>query len=114
MEGIIHESYAQIDPAIPPTQGCGPAILCHQMLTYRSAFPALHFSIEETVTEGEKVVVSFTACGTHSGATDWLGIISSGLQVEAKGVSINHMVDGKIVASQLYWYPMGLLQRLRL
>jgi predicted ester cyclase len=114
VDQIIHQSYNHTDPAIPPTRASGPGLVSHQVLTYRSTFPDLHFSIEEMLAEGDKVVASFTAKGTHSGGTNWLGIVSTGIKAEAKGVSVNHIVDSKIMGSQLYWYPMGLLQQLSL
>jgi predicted ester cyclase len=41
-----------------------------------TAFPDLHFSIEDVIGEGDKVVVRFTGRGTHQG--DFMGIPPTG------------------------------------
>src|SRR5690348_272295 len=53
-------------------------------------FPDLHFTVEDVVAEGEKVVCRFSIRGTHS--TPWRGLPATGKQVVITGVNISHVV----------------------
>lgn len=33
----------------------------------RTAFPDLHFTIEDQIAQGDRIVTRWTACGTHAG-----------------------------------------------
>jgi predicted ester cyclase len=59
----------------------------------RTAFPDLHFTIEDTVAEGDKVAYRYTWRGTHKG--EMMGIAPTGKQVTATGMSIVYFVGGK-------------------
>lgn len=60
----------------------------------RTAFPDLHLTIEDTISEGEKVMVRWIAGGTHKG--EWMGLAPTGKYVTWGGVSVFRFVDGKI------------------
>ncbi len=62
---------------------------------FRDAFPDLHFSVEDTVAEGDKVVSRFTIRGTHKG--EFMGIAPTGRQVEVPAIDICRFADGKLV-----------------
>lgn len=61
---------------------------------FRSAFPDIHVTVEDTVTEGDKVVARCTVRATHRG--EGLGVAATDLPVEFHGTSLWHMRDGKI------------------
>ena len=65
----------------------------HTMLF--NAFPDIHFTIEDMVAEGDKVVVRFTVRGTHKG--DYLGVPPTGKQFAVNGIAIHRIVDGREV-----------------
>ncbi len=50
-----------------PGQGPGRAGLKDAISAFVSAFPDLHWTIDEQIAEGEKVVSRFTMTGTHRG-----------------------------------------------
>ena len=69
-------NYAVIDEAIAPTfvyratnlaDTHGPADLKDFFTRHRRAAPDIHYTIEELVAEGEKVVVHWTITGTQQG-----------------------------------------------
>ena len=61
---------------------------------FRSAFPDLHFTIQDQIAEGEKVVTRYTFRGTQQG--ELMGIPPTGKQVSIEGISIYRVADGKM------------------
>lgn len=61
----------------------------------RAAFPDLQVAVEEQIADGDKVVVRWTAHGTHEGAL--LGLNPTGKPVTLTGIDIFRLVDGRIV-----------------
>ncbi|MDQ4077208.1 MAG: ester cyclase [Chloroflexota bacterium] len=59
----------------------------------KEAIPDLHFTIEDQVAEGDKVVTRYTARGTHQGA--FQGLPPTGKAIEFGGVNIIRIADGK-------------------
>ena len=60
----------------------------------RETYPDLKLSIDIQISEGEWVVTSYTMKGTHLGC--WMGVKPTGKIIEARGVNIDRVVDGKI------------------
>jgi steroid delta-isomerase-like uncharacterized protein len=65
----------------------------------RAAFPDLTFTVEDTVTERDKVAVKTTMRGTHQGP--FAGVPASGNRVEVGGCDVLRVRDGKIV--EAWW-----------
>ncbi len=61
----------------------------------RRVYPDLKLSIEQQIAEGEWVVTSYVACGTHRG--EWLGIAPTGKMLKYYGVNVDRVVNGRIV-----------------
>src|SRR5690606_7864600 len=62
---------------------------------FREAFPDATFTVEDMVAEGDRVAARLTMRGTHQGTL--AGIPASGRQVVVSGMSIERIVDGRIV-----------------
>ncbi|HLX56818.1 MAG TPA: ester cyclase [Ktedonobacteraceae bacterium] len=77
---------------------------------YLAAFPDLHFTFEDFIAEGDKVVVRWTSSGTQKG--ELMGIPPSGKQFSATGIEIYRFESGKIVEHWLESDVLGLLQQL--
>jgi len=77
---------------------------------YRTAFPDVHFTIEDQIAEGDRVVTRWTARGTHQGPL--VGIPPTSKQVTMSGIAIYRLVDGKIVEQWGVNDMLGLLQQL--
>ena len=65
------------------------------LVRYHTAFPDLKFTIEDMITEGDKVAIRLTMTGTHQG--ELLGIAPSGKKVEVTTIAIYRFDSGKIV-----------------
>ncbi len=77
---------------------------------YMTAFPDLHFTIEDMIAEGDTVVVRYTTRGTHQG--NFMGIPPTGKQVSGTGIFIDRIVNGKAVEQWINGDDLGLLQQL--
>jgi len=62
---------------------------------FRSAYPDLQITVEDTVTEGDKIAARCTVRAKHAG--EGLGIAPTNQPVEFTGLAIVKIKDGKIV-----------------
>jgi steroid delta-isomerase-like uncharacterized protein len=74
------------------------------------AFPDIHFTIDEQVAEGDRVVTHWTARGTHEG--DFRGLPATGNRFKITAIDIDRIVDGKVVECWTNMDELGLLQQL--
>ena len=77
---------------------------------YLNAFPDVHFSIEDEVSEGDTVVIRWTVTGTHNG--DLPGVPRTGKPISVTGITIARLSDGKFVESWNNWDALGMMQQL--
>ena len=105
---IVAEDFVELDPLPGQRQGRGGLEEIVGML--RTAFPDMHWSIDETIAAGEKVVTRFTWTGTHKG--EFLGIPATGRPVSVKGVVIDRIVGGKMTDSRILMDNLGMMQQL--
>lgn len=89
----------------------GPAGCRQEYDIYTTAFPDFHIKIDEMTCEAERVVVRFTATGTHDGVLRDLA--PTGKTVSFIGVSLYHLSGGKIVEQYLTFDDFGLMRQLR-
>ena len=61
---------------------------------FRTAFPDIHFSMDDLVAEGDQVVVQYTFSGTHTGQFGELE--PTGRHISVLGILIALVRDGKI------------------
>ena len=77
---------------------------------FLSAFPDLHFTVEDLIAEGDKVVARATLSGTQQGT--FMGVPATGKRVTITGIDINRFVGGKSVEHWLEADFLGLMQQL--
>jgi steroid delta-isomerase-like uncharacterized protein len=105
---IVAEDFVELDPLPGQRQGRGG--LKEIVALLRTAFPDMHWSVDETIAAGEKVVTRFTWTGTHKG--EFLGIPATGRPVSVKGVVIDRIVGGKMTDSRILMDNLGMMQQL--
>jgi steroid delta-isomerase-like uncharacterized protein len=93
-----------------PGQGPGLEGLNDILRGMRSAFPDLHFSVEEQIAEGDKVLTRFEWTGTHQGA--FIGIPPTGRPVRVWGTVIDRLEDGRIKDTRILMDMLGLMVQL--
>ena len=93
-----------------PGQGPGLEGLKDVLRGMRTAFPGLHFGVEEQIAEGDKVLTRFEWTGTHRG--EFLGIPATGRPVKVWGMVIDRLQDGRIKDTRIIMDIFGLMMQL--
>jgi steroid delta-isomerase-like uncharacterized protein len=93
-----------------PGQGPGLEGLKDVLRGMRAAFPDMHWTIEEQICEGDKVVTRFEWTGTHR--AEFLGVPATGRPVKAWGMVIDRLEDGKIKDTRILMDALGLMMQL--
>jgi steroid delta-isomerase-like uncharacterized protein len=75
---------------------------------FLAAFPDLRITVEDTVAEGDRVVVRWSATGTHHG--DGLGHRASGVKVSFRGITWLRFAGGKMMEGWDAWNQGAPLQ----
>ena len=108
----VDEFVAQdyVDGNAMPGQASGLDGARQKWAMYFVGIPDLSATIHDLVAEADKVVVRFTAEGTHQGTL--LGIPASGKHLRVSGISIYRLAAGKVVEHWEEGDRLGLLQQL--
>ena len=93
-----------------PGQGPGLSGLKDVLKGMRSAFPDMHWTAEEQVESGDKVVTRFTWSGTHQ--SNFLGVPATGRRVTVWGMVIDQFVGEKIKSTRIIMDSLGLMAQL--
>jgi len=95
-----------------PFPGQGPGIdgLKDVLRGMRTAFPDLHFSVEEQIAEGDKVLTRFEWTGTHK--DQFLGVPATGRPVKVWGMVLDRLVEGRIKDTRILMDIFGLMMQL--
>ena len=81
-----------------PQLGTGPEAYIDRIKLYVGALDT-HFTIEDLIAEGDRVVVRWTVRGRHN--------------LSLTGITIHRFKDGKILESWGNWDQLGLMQQLK-
>jgi len=79
--------------------GGGAENLRQALQGFRSAFPDVTFTVDDTITEGDKVAVKTTFRATHQGP--FAGVAATGRSVEVGGCDVFRVRGDKIV--EAWW-----------
>src|SRR5919107_1741361 len=79
-----------------PSEDAGIEVYKQWIASQLDASSDLHFSIEEQVAEGEKVVTRLIGSGTHD-QQEYQGFAPSGVRITIEAIIIHRVVEGKIV-----------------
>jgi len=93
-----------------PGQGPGLEGLKDILRAMRTGFPDIVFSIQEQITEGDKVASRFEWTGTHLG--EFLGIPPTGRPAHVWGIVIDRLEDGRIKDTRIIMDTLGLMIQL--
>ena len=88
----------------------GPEAYRAQIAVFLAAFPDLHFTVEDTVAEEDKVATSWTLSGTHKG--EFWGVRPTNKKMSLEGITIHHFANGKIIDSYISSDALGLMRQL--
>ncbi len=106
---IISPSHALHAPNISGSS-IGPEAYKRQLLLFLAGYSDLHFTIEDSIAENDKVVACWIFSGTHRG--DFMGIPATNKKVCVDGMTVHHLAGGKIMDSYANWDALGMMQQL--
>jgi predicted ester cyclase len=96
----------QAPPGVPPTiEGIKGYITM-----FRAAFPDLHYTLEDSIAEGDRVVQRATAHGTMKG--DFMGMPASGRSATWSEIHITRYENGKAIEHWAVVDQLGMLAQL--
>ena len=93
-------------PGVPP----GPAGYKQSASAYFTAFPAVRITVEHQIAEGDMVVTRWTSHGTNTGSHH--GRPATHKSATVTGITIDHIVDGKLVESWTEYDNLSSMQQL--
>jgi steroid delta-isomerase-like uncharacterized protein len=88
----------------------GPTGTRQFVAALRTAFPDTHYTIDDELADGDRVVHRWTMRGTHEGP--FRGIPATGKEVALTGISIYRVADGKLVEGWTSADMLALLHQL--
>jgi steroid delta-isomerase-like uncharacterized protein len=111
IDSAAHYVWEDVVEQVPlPGQGPGLEGLKDAIRAMRAGFPDIVFSIQEQITEGDRVASRFEWTGTHNG--EFLGIPATGRPVRVWGIVIDQLKDGRIKDTRLIMDTLGLMTQL--
>ena len=108
---LVDEFYADYtlhSPGMPDVQGTEAFKAFVTM--YRTAFPDIHFTLEDMVAEGDKVAWRATTRGTHQG--ELMGIPPTGKPIVVSSSIVSRFENGKWAEDWVLIDMLGMLQQL--
>ena len=108
LRDVIAADVVDHDPA--PDQGAGPEGYIRMFAALQASFPDLAVSVDQIVTDDDKIAIAYTMTGTQKG--EFLGIAPTGRKIRARGVQIARFQDGKMVERWGSSDQLGILQQI--
>jgi steroid delta-isomerase-like uncharacterized protein len=108
VDELFAEDFVDHDSSMPEARG--PAGVKRLAAMAHASFPDLHFTIEDIVAEGDRVVYRYTLSGTHG--KDFMGIPTTEKKVSVTGIHIYRVTDGKLQEEWENWDMLGLMRQL--
>ena len=105
---LVEENFVELDPL--PGQQEGREGLKDVIRMMRTAFPDIHWVVEETIASEDKVASRFKWTGTHRG--EFLGIPATGRTITVPGVVIDRLTGGKMADSRILMDTLAMMQQL--
>jgi steroid delta-isomerase-like uncharacterized protein len=109
IDELYTPDFVQHDPASPVSVSSAED-LKRYVAGYRMAMPDIHFSIDDLVAEGDKVVWRFTSRGTQTGVL--MGIPPTGKTATVAGMVLFRIANGRIAECWVNFDTLGMLQAL--
>ncbi|KAM3100307.1 ester cyclase [Phormidesmis sp. 146-12] len=81
------------------------------IIGFLSAFPDAHYTVEDTIESGDRIVTRWGCTGTHKGA--FFGVEPTNKEVTMIGITIFQVADGKIAQLWNNWDVFGLMNQLK-
>jgi predicted ester cyclase len=107
---LLASTYVDHVPGSPPDVTPGPAKYKETASVYFTAFPDVRVTVEQQIAEGDMVVTRWKSHATHTGSL--FGMPATNKATSVTGITIDHIVDGKLVESWTEFDNLGSMQKL--
>ena len=104
---VTHQLQSGVPASAVPR---GPQAIKEHVRGWIVSFPDLRFTIEQMLSEDDRVVMQLLMEGTHQGA--WLGIPASGKKMQIRMFTVHRVVQGKIAEDWVLVESLGFFQQL--
>jgi len=108
VDKLLSPSHALQEPNASGSQ-IGPQVYKATVTRFLAAVPDLRFTIQDMISEGDKVVVSWVLSGTHQG--EFYGIAPTNKKISVEGITIHQIKNGKILESYASWDRLGMMRQ---
>jgi predicted ester cyclase len=100
----------QLRSGVPDTPvSRGPESIKKHVGEWLSGFPDLQFTIEQILSDGDRVATQMVMDGTHTG--EWIGILPTGKRVNIRMTAIHRIHNGKIIEDWVLVESLGVFQQ---
>jgi len=107
---VIHELYPNVVYHTPMVGELRGEAYRKFWASTLNAFPDAHWTIDDQIAEGDKVMTRWSCVGTHK--ERFMDIAATGKKVRLSGICIDHIVDGKIVEEWEEFDTLGMMRQL--
>jgi steroid delta-isomerase-like uncharacterized protein len=109
VDEIFHQDF--VDHGLAPgLTKQGPEGAKEAVMQFRTAMPDLWLRVDGMIAEDDKVMTRWTAGGTHDGPMG--PFAATGKKGEIQGVTINRLVDGRILEAWDNFDMLGMMAQL--
>ena len=108
IDELFAPTFIDHDSSMPEAKGA--AGVKRLVAIVHAGFPDLHFTIEDMVAEGDRVVYRYTVRGTHQNA--FMGIAPTGKQISFTGIHIYRVGNGQLQEEWENWDTLGVMRQL--
>lgn len=105
---IVAENFVELNPL--PGQGPGRAGLADVLAMMFTGFPDLHWTLHDTLVEGDRVMGFSTWTGTHEG--EFMGIPATRRTATVEAWTLDRFRDGIFIESRIIMDVAALLGQL--
>ena len=111
VEEILDPDFVCYDPNSEAGEVRGADTIKQEIEYFRNAVPDLTYTVEDQVSEGDKVVSRYTATGTHQG--EFFGVAPTGNRIEMSGIQIDRFGEsGKMVEEWPEYDLLGAMKQM--
>jgi len=107
---IYEDMWNRADPSIAAEIFAQPEGVERFVGQFLLSFPDLQHTIEEMIAEDDRVVVRFSAHGTHTG--QWMHSAPIGKSIQYTGVTVARIAEDKIIEHHTWWDKASLIEQL--
>ncbi len=108
VDQLFSPSFARHSPPSPDVRG--PTEVKQFCTALRAAFPDIHYTLEDMVAEGDKVVLRWSAQATQQGK--FMSVAPTGQSVTLSGTVTFLIQNGQFHEEWSHWDALGLMQQL--